>query len=262
MTIDVDLFSAQSSNDTDTIFKIASSRAEREAAFGLIYHSYLHSGLGSPNSFKMRVTPYHLLPSTELFIAIHKGEVITTVSLVIDGDLGLPLETVYRGEVQRRRNQGFKLAEVSCLADRRRDFRRFFPSFIQLSRLMVQYARSRGVDQLLVAVHPKHERFYRRFMAFESIGQQRDYPLVRNKPAVPLCLNFPAIDRNPPKNYDTFFKVPVNDHTLAPQPLNAEEKEHFRPMVFTEFQPARSPHPSVSAPEDHAVEVEKTVVNG
>ena len=50
---------------------------------------------------KSHVTPYHLLPTTEIFIAEYQGEVIFTMSLVIDGDLGVPMEHVYGDEIAR-----------------------------------------------------------------------------------------------------------------------------------------------------------------
>src|SRR5690606_3507969 len=48
---------------------IAATRAERERAFRLIYDAYVRSGLGTPNAWQMRVTPYHLLPTTTIFNA-------------------------------------------------------------------------------------------------------------------------------------------------------------------------------------------------
>ena len=104
----------------DTIScRIAATRQEREAAFRLVYASYLHSGLAEMNGYQMRVTPYHLLPSTEMFIAEYQGEVIYTMSLVIDGALGVPMDQVYGDEVARLRRKGMLVGEVSCLADRR-----------------------------------------------------------------------------------------------------------------------------------------------
>ena len=56
-------------------YKIANSREERAAAFRLVYDAYLKGGLGEPNPHQMRVTPYHLLPGTEVFIAVLEGKV-------------------------------------------------------------------------------------------------------------------------------------------------------------------------------------------
>ena len=173
-----------------------------------------------------------------MFVATLEGEAVFTVSLVIDGRLGLPMESVYADEVAMRREQGLLLGEVSCLADRRSQFRGFFPVFLRLSRLMVQYARLRGVEELLVAVHPKHARFYRRYMDFRMIGDQTAYPTVRNHPAVALSLNFDRVDRERPRAYDTFFGQPIPEEQLEPQPMPRSDREYFRRMVDLQFTPA------------------------
>lgn len=219
------------STTANVIYRIAATREERAAAFGLVYKSYLRASLGKPNRHEMRVTPYHLLPTTEVFIALLRGEAIFTVTLVTDGELGLPMESVYAETVAQRREQGLLVGEVSCLADRRSQFRGSFPVFLKLSRLMVQYARKRGLDELLVAVHPKHARFYQRFMDFELIGEELAYPAVRNHPAVALCLDFARIDRERPENYDTFFGQPLPDEQLQPRPMPKQQRDYFRPMI-------------------------------
>ncbi|MFH1920970.1 MAG: long-chain N-acyl amino acid synthase [Planctomycetota bacterium] len=221
----------------DLEYKIAATREERASAFRLVYTSYLEAGLGEPNSRQMRVTPYHLLPTTEVFIATLDGEPLFTVSLVVDGELGLPMESVYAREVAQRRAQGIVLGEVCCLADRRSQFREFFPVFLRLCRLMVQYALKRGVAELLVAVHPRHVRFYRRFMSFEAISQQVAYPTVRNHPAVALSLNFKRVDEERPWNYETFFGQALPPELLEPQPITWSQCEYFRLAIDPSFAP-------------------------
>jgi len=217
---------------------IARERAEREAAFRLIYDAYVRAGLGAPNTFGMRVTPYHLLPTTTIFVAsvLDQGrDVFATVSLVGDGAFGLPLERVYPAEVNQRREQGQSLAEVSCLADRRSDFRRFFPVFCALNRVMIQFARAEAYDQVLVAVHPKHARFYTRYMGFEAIGGLTSYPSVCDRPAVALCYDFAQNDRDPFPYYDRFFSEPIPASQLLPAPMPHGEIEHFGRMVDPAF---------------------------
>jgi len=208
----------------EVTFKIAASWEEREAAFRLLYDSYLRSGLGTPNPTGLRVTPYHPLPTTETFIAVVDDVVIATMSLVIDGVLGMPMESIFYDEVAARRDAGLRLAEVTCLADRRSQPRRFMPVMIGLSRLMSQFARSRRVDELLVAVHPSHARFYRRYLNFEPISDERAYPLVCHNPALALSLNFARIDEHRPDCYDhmteplpptAFERAPMSDVEIA-----------------------------------------------
>lgn len=223
------------SKTADIQYKIAATREERASAFRLVYKSYLEARLGGANPYGMRVTPYHLLPGTMIFIATLRGETILTVTLIADGPLGLPIESVYAEEVAARRQQGLLAGEVSCLADRRSWFRGFLLPFIGLNRLMAQYARHQGLDELLVAVHPRHARFYRRYMGFRLIGEEKAYPSVHNKPAVPLCLNFAQVDRHRPRSYDTFFGAPIPPARLEPRPMSPADHEYFGKMVDPGF---------------------------
>lgn len=220
------------SNSPKIVCKIADTRAQRESAFQLVYDAYLCSGLGKPNRWGMRVTPYHLLPMTTVFIALHEGEVVLTFTLVSDGELGLPIESVYGEEVACLRDAGFRCGEVSCLADRRKQLNgEFFPCFIELSRMVVQYSHRNGLDGLLVAAHPKHGRFYRRLMGFTEIGGEKSYPAVRNRPAVALCLDFARLPHHRPDCHKMFFRDPFSSSQLKPKPISKPEQDHFGKMV-------------------------------
>lgn len=219
----------------DVNCRIAATLEERASAFRLIYDSYLRAGLGEPNRYHLRVTPYHLLPTTEVFIATCQEETIFTMSLVIDGELGLPMESVYGPEVEQRREQGILLGEISCLADRQSHFRGFFPVFLRLSRLLGQYAWRQGVDQLVAAVHPRHSRFYRRFLNFRTIGVERVYPTVRNNPAVALGLDLANLEQNDPVTHDRFFGQWLPEENTQPKPIRGAEIEFFRVMVDPTF---------------------------
>jgi hypothetical protein len=219
---------------------MATSREQRESAFRLIYEAYVRGGLGTTNDFGLRVTPYHLLSTTTIFTAAlidgpEAGEVFSTVSLIGDGELGLPLERVYPQEVAERRARGLRLAEVSCLADRRQDFRRFLPVFCALNRWMIQFAQAQAVDQVLVAVHPKHSRFYTRYFGFETIGGLANYPTVRNRPAVALCFDFARDHKSTCANYSLFFGEPIPREELQPVAMTEEEIAHFGAMVDPAF---------------------------
>ena len=219
----------------DIQYRIANCREEREAAFQLVYQSYLEAGLGQPNRYQMRVTPYHLLPSTEVFVAVLRDETIFTVSLIGDGQLGLPMENVYGEEVRELREQGLRVGEVSCLADRRSQYRKCFPVFVRLCRLTAQHAWHQGLDRLLVAVHPRHARFYQRFMEFEMIGGERSYPSVQNRPAIALSLDLARINLERGKAYETLFTPPIPEAQLRSTPLGPSDTEYLRPMIDPTF---------------------------
>ena len=240
-------FQAQETTTSDIFYKIATTQAEREAAFRLVYRSYYNAGLTDPNARALRVTPYHLLPTTELFVAVCRGEPILTMTLVTDGELGLPMEVVYGDEVEGLRAEQLRLAEVTCLADRREHFSRFFPVFLGLSRLILQYCRKQGLDRLMAAVHPRHARFYKRFLGFCPAGPQREYPTVRNNPAVALSLDLQRFEQDRPELHDTFFGQPIADVMLRPQPILADQRAYFETMIDTRFSFAPLPDSQSSA---------------
>jgi hypothetical protein len=212
--------------------RIASSIAEREAAFELVYEAYLCSGLGEPNPWELRVTPYHLLPTTEVFIAVHRGEVVLTYTLVVDGDLGVPMESVYGPEVNELRRAGVRFAEASCLADRRELLNgSFLPVFCELSRLVAQYSRKRGIHRILAAMHPRHSRFYRRILGFEQFGAEKAYPSVGYRPAVAVNLNFVRLPSHRPDCQNLLFGETVADEHLEPEPMSESDREYFAKMV-------------------------------
>jgi hypothetical protein len=213
------------------LYRIAHSVTQRSAAFRLVHNAYVTRGLIEPNLFELRVTPWHLLPTTQTFVASHEDEVVCTVSLIGDGSLGLPMEAVYPEVVENARQQRLYVGEVSCFATRDLVFSEFLPIFVQLTRLMAQHARAYGMHQFLIAVHPKHVRFYERYMGFEQVGPLRHYPSVQNAPAVACCLDFARVDRDRPRTYDDFFGTPLPRHLLTAAPMGEEQIRIFRPAA-------------------------------
>lgn len=135
-----------------------------------MYEAYVRRGLARPNPSGLRATPHQLLPTTEVLVAVHHGQVIATISLVRDGKLGLPMEIAYPTEVAALRARGLYLAEVSCLADQRLARPAgvawsggcHAPAILmRLMSLMAQCALARGVNQLLIAVRPLLSAVYR-----------------------------------------------------------------------------------------------------
>lgn len=222
-------------------FRIANTPWDRMAAFRLVYEHYFQIGLIRSNPFRLRVTSYHLLPTTQVFVAVQNEKPICTLSLIADGALGLPMEAIYPEEVERSRSQGLFVGEVSALAGCTGDFRSFLPLFVQLTRLMAQFARRQGMHQFLIAVHPKHASFYERFMGFERIGPVRSYPFVQNAPAVACCLDFDRIDRDRPKCWYDFFGTPLPESELDVVPMDEDEFKNYQ--YIAEFYETPQPAP-------------------
>lgn len=73
-------------------FKAAETKEEWEAAFRLLHDTYVQSGTMTANQSGMRVSKYHALPTTVVFIALWRKRVVGTVSIIQDSFFGLPIE--------------------------------------------------------------------------------------------------------------------------------------------------------------------------
>ncbi|MBN1911252.1 MAG: long-chain N-acyl amino acid synthase [Pirellulales bacterium] len=215
----------------EAVLKIASTRAELFDAFALVYDAYIQRGLMEPNPFGMRITPYHLLPTTEVLVATVRQSVVCTMTLVGDGEMGLPMESVYENEVLWRRMQGSRVGEVSCLADRPGKSGNSCRLAVELMRLMAQSAKRRGLDELLIAVHPRHAKFYERCAAFQIIGEQKEYHSVCDNPAVALALDLHRSAVTHPKLYQKFFGTFYPDEVLRHRPLPESLREEMSFIV-------------------------------
>jgi hypothetical protein len=214
-------------------FKIADCREDREAAHRLLYDRHVTRGLMVPNPYGMRVTPYHLLPTTDVFVALHDGNVVYTMTVISDDFSGFPIESLYEHEVGELRSQGPYLAEVTCLASRHDyfDTTRMFDVFVRLMGLVLQYAQNQDIDRLVIAVHPRHFRMYHRLLGFEQIGAQRNYPSALNQPAVAAQHDFTRFQRDQHPMHGRVYADSYRRWELLRQPMLEQDREYFHPVA-------------------------------
>ena len=163
----------------------AASRAGLEEAFRLVYRSYLARGYVAAYPSEIRLTIHNALPETITFVGTLRREVVATVTLVPDSGLGLPMDAIYREELNALRREGRRLCEVSMLADRRIEIKRTLPMLIALMKLVFDYATEvlRHTD-LCITINPRHDAFYKRYLRFTDLASERSYPSVQGHPAL------------------------------------------------------------------------------
>lgn len=171
-------------------FKAADRFDELTAAFSLLHDAYVGQGYMEPHPSGLRITRFHLLPLTTTFVGQVGEQVAVTLNLVPDDAFGLPMDEVYGREMDRLRAQGRRLAEVGALACLPA-FRSGHPAIPMLGNKTVHtYARHHlGMDDLVIAVNPKHLWFYGTLLLFEQIGDATTYPYVNDAPVVGMHLD-------------------------------------------------------------------------
>ena len=208
--------------------RIARTEHELVRAFELVQSSYCMAGLASDSPSGLRLTPYHLSGHSDVLIAEMGDDVVSTLSLFGDSDLGLPMESMYGNEIARLREQGFSLGEIGSFADRRDSASRFLAVFVEFNRWLAQVARERRIDTLVAAVEPRHARLYKRAIGFQQIGGQTDCPYVNDNPAVAIYLHLDQLD---PRIHDRVFGQPIDAESLQPFPIGEALQKRFRRIL-------------------------------
>jgi hypothetical protein len=161
--------------------RAAESARDLERCLALVHDEYARRGITSPHASGVHLTPHLMLPSTFTFMAEKDGQVIGTVSLVRDSQLGLPLDALYPYEMARLR--ATRIAEVSAQAVAPAHRGRGVTYL--LNKMIFGCALGLG-DDLVIGVHPRATDYYRATLNFRQAGPVRDYPGLRDAPCTLL----------------------------------------------------------------------------
>ncbi|MBI4611401.1 MAG: hypothetical protein HY726_20615 [Candidatus Rokubacteria bacterium] len=170
-------------------FGLAGETEEFEQAFRLLHDQYVRRGFMDPHPSGWRLSLHNALPSTKVFLARAAGRVVGTVTLIQDSRIGLPMEDVYREELEPLKDRGRRLAEASALA--------LDPGYrasgtailFRLFRMLLLYAaKIARLDDLCLVATPHHATVYRRWVPFREIGSPRPYRRVNDATVIGLRL--------------------------------------------------------------------------
>ncbi|MFH1147777.1 MAG: hypothetical protein V1736_08720 [Pseudomonadota bacterium] len=173
---------ADTSHFNNYTIKPAMTREELVEAFSLAHDRYVQLGYMDPEPCGMRLKIQNILPSTRVFAAYHEGKMVATATLILDSPLGLPSDDIYKIELDALRAKHRFIAEGSSLVTARE----FSCSnvFMLLFKIAYAYAKYAKVDDICIAVNPKHTRFYETVLLSEPIGGLRSFPSVKDAPAI------------------------------------------------------------------------------
>ncbi len=232
--IDVSLLASQKkclqTSSGELEMKVSQSWAERTAAFQLVHQNYYRSGLTADNAMQMRVMKHHLVDTTDVLIAKQNDKVVFTVTLVRDGKYGVPSESLFSEEIANMRSSGLRIAEVSCVASICGDENKKakFELLVKMIGLTIQTARRRGVDRLVLAVHPRHAKVYQRLFGCVACTDVRDYEAVQGNPAVLCVHDFAELDQRRYPLFDQVYGTTYGPWQMDGTRMSKDEKWFFR----------------------------------
>lgn len=209
--------------------KIANGREQLAAAFQLVYDRYLAEGYVEARPG--RLLYYEVLgsPSSRTIVALERrGKVLGTLSIVGDNPLGLQAEATYPSEIASLRASGRRPAEITCLAIRKQDRLATLSVFFELTRLMIHYAYWRRYSDLLLAIHPKHFRFYDRYFRPYPVGPPRPHALACGHPAICHRIDLEHLRHNVSAElWEQYFAEPVPEDEFQRPPIRPADHEYF-----------------------------------
>lgn len=214
--------------------RAAGDLRSRDAAYRLAWEVYRKKGYAADAPSQRLVDVYDARPATCTLLGEDlSGAPAGTVSLVFDAPEGLPCDAIFHAELSALRARGRRLAEVSrlAIADRFRHARALLERMINL--IMLHARCTRGYDDFVIEVNPRHAGFYRRFLGFEVLGAERPCPRVGGAPAVLLRLDLAAFERamHDPCSVDARTLYPRFLRGAAAAAAAARLAQELRPMT-------------------------------
>lgn len=156
---------------------LAQTKDELLAASRLVYSGFRENGAAKEHPAGIRYSAMWLLPTTHVLVGEDEQGLAATLSLIIDGALGIPLAKVRPELVNAVKAEGRKVAEVGSLTVAQGQRGRGL--VFLLYKALYLLARDSGVDDLLITVRPHAVDVYRALLCFEPMG-----PPIANYPGV------------------------------------------------------------------------------
>ena len=209
--------------DEKVVYHIARERKDLEDCFSLVYKEYAKRRY-IPKHYKnkLRMSLYNALPATTTFMVKRGKNLLATVTVIPDSPMGLPMDKIYKKEVEGLRKKGLRIAETSQLAIDSSLFPQGWFSMFNFKKLIFLFKLFKllsdhsmyvnKLDELCIAVNPKQQYIYK-FIFFEPLGGLKYYGSVNKAPAVAFHRSFKSFEEKSKKNKKALYKVFYGEET-------------------------------------------------
>jgi hypothetical protein len=166
---------------------VACDAVSRERALSLVYGVYLASGLTEPRKSQMLVSVHDMMPETTSLLVERRtggsdaGDAVASLTMIPDGPMDLPLDRLARTSLNSLRVAGRRPVELAKLAtvastELHAGGGRTPREEILLHLFRLAYLaalRLDGATDLVVAVAPYQERYFRRVLLFDRMPEDQ-----------------------------------------------------------------------------------------
>jgi hypothetical protein len=202
LDVDIDLI-----NKNNIILKVAETEDELLQAFALVQAMYEKAKIVDESGTGLRLTKFHLLPTTKVLIAKVEDKVIATVTQIMDTPLGLPIDDFI--PIDDIRSKSIRVCEISSLAIHSDWRSRSHGLFIPLSLYSIWYSKYvTGADELVIITNQRARYVYEDLFLFEPISiNSQNYGSINDSQAFAQRLKLTSIEN---RLIDTYYRYPKN----------------------------------------------------
>lgn len=169
----------------DFKIRLADTASGRNSASMLIDKMYSWRGYAGTHAVQAS-------PNRITLTAYMKEELIGTVTLAIDSEVGLLADEIFQDQLDRYRGPGRKLCELTKLAVDAKVDSKF--ALASLFHICFIYARRlHNCTDVFIEVNPRHRVYYERILGFARLGELKSNPRV-NAPAFLLWLDLEYVE--------------------------------------------------------------------
>ncbi len=224
---------------------VAADGAARERALSLVYGVYLATGLTEPRASRMLISVHDALPGTASFLVERLDDespaAVASLTLIPDSLLGLPLDAIARPALAELRAAGRRPVELAKLAtvaatEKKERNRRAPRELILLHLFKLAWLtawRAGQATDLVIAVAPHQERYFRRVFLFEPLNGPG--AVEEDQLAVPLRLDLTTAEQRHRERYGhrrgarNLFRFFVNEQEPEILEWLRDSRRHLAP---------------------------------
>jgi hypothetical protein len=172
---------------------------ELQKIYALTHDCYVSKGYCDPQPDGL--LPLHnqfdILPETTVLVAEMHGQIVGSVSIIMDGPQGFPFEKEFHDIISQLRLTHTGLAAISRLVVHKAARANLKIVKALIKALFVVFQNSGGrLKTGLLTVNPSHEKIYQKLLNMTSIARSNAMHGLSNAPAVLLRCNLDAAPAN------------------------------------------------------------------
>lgn len=144
--------------------KIASEKEEFIRSYRIVYDVYSKMGVIPENSINMKLNVFNTLPGTKTLLIKEAEDILSTLTIIEDSELGLPCDAQFKKEIDVFRNQGLKILELGAYAANENSRKTNPLLAVELLKAAYAYADLNGIDIVLGGVNSKYKPLYKKIL--------------------------------------------------------------------------------------------------